>query len=115
MEFTISTESRIQEPPKKLGEYRYRLNKMRRALVRDAINAVVDRADQRVRALAVVPEPEEYTGAKVDLPDFHALKEDVAERHNQSDTGLRFEMWPESHLERLLAMRPDLIDEFGLR
>jgi len=79
IEFTISTESRIQEPPKKLGEYRYRFNKMRRALVRDAINAVVDRADQRVRALAVVPEPEEYTGAKVDLPDFHALKEDVAE------------------------------------
>jgi hypothetical protein len=37
------------------------------------------------------------------------------ERHNAS-TGLpRIEMWPESHLERLLAARPALIAEFNLR
>ncbi len=39
----------------------------------------------------------------------------LIERHNQSDTALRIEMWPESHLERLLASRPALIAEFGLR
>lgn len=39
----------------------------------------------------------------------------LVERHNQSDTALRIEMWPSSHLERLLAARPDLIAEFGLR
>lgn len=37
------------------------------------------------------------------------------ERHNQSDSGLRIEMWAESHLERLLALRPALIAEFRLR
>lgn len=37
------------------------------------------------------------------------------EKNNQSDTGLRVEMWPESHLERLLASRPALIAKFGLR
>ncbi len=35
------------------------------------------------------------------------------EKHNQSDTGLEVEMWPESHLERVLATRPDLIGAFG--
>lgn len=39
----------------------------------------------------------------------------LIERHNQSDTALRIEMWPESHLERLLASRPAIIAEFRLR
>ncbi len=39
----------------------------------------------------------------------------VIERHNQSDSGLRIEMWADSHLERLLSSRPSLIAEFGLR
>lgn len=37
------------------------------------------------------------------------------ERQNSSSDALRIEMWPESHLERLLASRPALIAEFGLR
>ena len=40
---------------------------------------------------------------------------DFIERHNVSDRALRIEMWPDSHLELLLAHRPDLIAEFGLR
>ena len=40
---------------------------------------------------------------------------DYAEKHNQSDTGLRLELWPESHLEHLLAARPAIVAEFGLR
>jgi hypothetical protein len=39
----------------------------------------------------------------------------LIEKNNQSDTALRIEMWPESHLERLLAARPPLIAEFRLR
>ena len=39
----------------------------------------------------------------------------VVERHNQSDSALRIEMWAGSHLERLLASRPHLIAQFGLR
>jgi hypothetical protein len=39
----------------------------------------------------------------------------VIEKHNQSDSALRIEMWPESHLERLLTSRPAIIAEFGLR
>jgi len=39
----------------------------------------------------------------------------IVERQNHSDSALRIEMWPESHLELLLASRPALIAEFGLR
>jgi tetratricopeptide (TPR) repeat protein len=37
------------------------------------------------------------------------------EKHNTDDHALRIEMWPESHLERLLAERPALIADFRLR
>jgi len=37
------------------------------------------------------------------------------EKHNAGDRALKIEMWPESHLERLLAERPALIAVFGLR
>ncbi len=37
------------------------------------------------------------------------------EKHNAGDRALKIEMWPESHWERLLAERPALIAEFGLR
>jgi len=40
---------------------------------------------------------------------------DFIEKHNQEDHALRILMWPESHLERLLAARPHLIAQFGLR
>lgn len=39
----------------------------------------------------------------------------IIENQNRSDSALRIEMWPESHLERLLANRPAIIAEFGLR
>ncbi len=39
----------------------------------------------------------------------------LIEKNNQSDTALKIEMWPESHLERLLANRPAIIAEFSLR
>ena len=37
------------------------------------------------------------------------------EKHNRSDTALFINMWPENHIESLLAQRPELIAEFGLR
>lgn len=40
---------------------------------------------------------------------------DFIEKHNASDRAMRVEMWPESHLERLLAERPGLVAEFRLR
>lgn len=39
----------------------------------------------------------------------------LIEKHNQSDQALRIEMWPESHIEMLLASRPNFIAEFKLR
>ncbi len=40
---------------------------------------------------------------------------ELIEKHNASDSALRIEMWPDSHLELLLAARPALIAEFSLR
>lgn len=37
------------------------------------------------------------------------------EKNNAGDRALKIEMWPESHLEKLLAQRPVLIAQFGLR
>ena len=39
----------------------------------------------------------------------------MIEKHNNADRALRIEMWPESRLERLLAQRPSVIADFGLR
>ncbi len=39
----------------------------------------------------------------------------LVDMQNQSDNALRIEMWPDSHLENLLASRPAIIAEFGLR
>jgi hypothetical protein len=39
----------------------------------------------------------------------------IIEKQNQSDNALRIEMWTESHLESILAEKPALIAEFGLR
>lgn len=40
---------------------------------------------------------------------------DLIDKHNQSDRALTISMWPDSHLERLLAARPHLIAQFKLR
>lgn len=37
------------------------------------------------------------------------------EKHNTSHRSPKIEMWPESHLESLLASRPGIVGEFGLR
>jgi len=39
----------------------------------------------------------------------------LVEKHNQADRALAINMWPDSHLERLLAARPHLIGQFMLK
>jgi len=39
----------------------------------------------------------------------------LIEKHNQSDRALAIYMWPDSHLERLLAARPHVIGQFMLK
>ncbi len=46
---------------------------------------------------------------------FTADAVSLVETHNQSDRALAINMWPDSHLERLLAARPHLIGQFRLR
>lgn len=46
---------------------------------------------------------------------FSADAVSMVERQNQSNSSLKIQMWPESHLERLLAARPSIIAEFNLR
>jgi len=79
IEYTLSVEQRIQAPPRELGEYKHRFIKKRRALVRDAISALVDRSDQTVRRLAPLVESGHTDGTKVESPDFVEFKREVAE------------------------------------
>jgi len=37
------------------------------------------------------------------------------EKHNQSDSGMKIDLWPDSHLERIFILHPALIDQFNLR
>ncbi|AFZ47789.1 hypothetical protein Cyast_1833 [Cyanobacterium stanieri PCC 7202] len=46
---------------------------------------------------------------------FTADAVSLIEKHNQSDSAMVIEMWPESNLERVLASHPALVAEFGLR
>ena len=46
---------------------------------------------------------------------FTADAVSLVEKHNQEDHALHIVMWPDSHLERILATRPDLIAQFQLR
>lgn len=46
---------------------------------------------------------------------FSADTVSLIEKNNQANTALKIQMWPDSHLEKLLAARPGLIAEFGLR
>jgi len=39
----------------------------------------------------------------------------IIEQHNSKKRRPKIEMWPESHLEKLLLLHPGLISEFGLR
>ena len=39
----------------------------------------------------------------------------LVDQHNQTDRALRIAMWPDTHLETLLAPRPDLVGQFRLR
>jgi hypothetical protein len=79
IEYKISVEQSIEAPLKQLGEYRHRFNKKRRALVRDAINIVIDRVDGRLRVLRPLLDmnPPDHHG--VDSPEFEGLKTDIAE------------------------------------
>jgi hypothetical protein len=91
--------------------------------------------------LRVIIQCKHWQSKSVNLPEIAALKEQMklwepprvdvcvvatsgrftadavaaVEKHNQADAALRIEMWPESHLERLLASRPGVIAEFRLR
>ena len=46
---------------------------------------------------------------------FTADAVSFVDAHNHSNTSLRIEMWPESHIEQLLAVRPALIATYHLR
>ncbi|TAX46511.1 restriction endonuclease (plasmid) [Rhizobium leguminosarum] len=91
--------------------------------------------------LRVVIQCKHWTSRSVSLPEVSSTKEQMAlwphprvdvlivatsgrftadavtwiEQHNANGASPRIEMWPESHLERLLAARPAIIAEFGLR
>lgn len=91
--------------------------------------------------LRVVIQCKHWTSRSVNLPEVAAAKEQMAlwanprvdvlviatssrftadavawiETHNGSGALPRIEMWPESHLERLLASKPGIIAEFSLR
>ena len=75
-----------------------------RSVVADSRNAMELWKSPRVDTV-VIATSGRFTGDAISM----------VETHNQSDRALTIEMWPESHLERMLASRPHLVGQFGLR
>jgi hypothetical protein len=65
--------------------------------------------------MALWPDPPVGTLVIATSGRFTADAVQWIEQHNAKQQVPRIEMWPESHLERLLAERPALIAEHGLR
>jgi hypothetical protein len=76
VEAMVSTEEGIQQPGKDIDEYRFRLNRARRSLVRDRSLAVIREVDELLPQIANrVPRDRQ----KVADPDFSGVSEKIAE------------------------------------
>jgi hypothetical protein len=106
-----------------------------------SVTRVISDALSGTLRLRVVIQCKHWLSRSVNVPEIAAVKEQMSlwpnprvdvvivatsgrftadavqwvEAHNSKGESPRIEMWPESHLERLLTSRPGLIAEFGLR
>ena len=51
VEVTVAVETEIAAPGREIREYRFRFNKMRRALIRDRLVSIIDEIDAELRAV----------------------------------------------------------------
>jgi hypothetical protein len=128
------------EPGYENPEWLMRTNAPDRGRDLSVTRVIVDSLAGTLR-LRVVIQCKHWLGRSITLPEVSAAKEQMAlwddprvdvlvvatsgrftadavqwiEKHNAAGHTPRIEMWPESHLERLLAARPALIAEFKLR
>lgn len=101
-------ESSLDGPQLQVREYRYRFNKMRRALVWDSIEASINEFDQVIREAKPLIE---QAARKEDLPDKHlkVLRTNFRELHTLLGGGARPSRW--SDLSRHLSF--GLIGDFS--
>lgn len=128
------------EPGYENPEWLLRTNAPDRGRDLSVMRIVIDGLAGTLR-LRVVIQCKHWLAQSISLPDVSSAKEQMAlwtdprvdvlvfatsgrftadavqwvEKHNSSGHAPRVEIWPESHLERLLAARPALIAEFKLR
>ncbi len=75
----VAVEEYVEKPARELAEYRYRLNKKRRQIIRDALAGVAGRIDEILRILGVKYEGEEQLNKHVESGEWDELKSSVKE------------------------------------
>lgn len=71
----VAAEERVEGPGRELAEYRYRLNKKRRPLIRTALSSVIAETDEILNALRSQYEPETEISRTVEAPEWDVLRD----------------------------------------
>jgi hypothetical protein len=71
----VAVERSIEEPGRELREYRFRLNNMRKALIRDALVGLIDQIDADIRAVRATVGPEEDRRERLDVGLWSVMRE----------------------------------------
>lgn len=77
IECQVSVERQITDPSRLLREYRHQFNRKRQELIRGALEALIDRINDRLRDLTNLVGKERAMNEAVEDKSFEALKSDV--------------------------------------
>jgi hypothetical protein len=75
----VAVEESVEKPPRELAEYRYRFNKKRRQIVRNALSEVIGRIDTLLRTLNARFESEEQFNKRIDAMEWDELRSNIKE------------------------------------
>jgi Restriction endonuclease len=107
---TVALENELEGPSKELRDYRFKFNKKRRALIRDALQALIDTIDGVIQKLRASVRNRE-SNEKIDGPIWDNLKTHVAEINTLLGSSVaKPERWSDLNRHLHFAMVGDFHD-----
>jgi len=110
IECIVSVEEDVEEPVRLLREYRYRFDKKRRALVRGAVDQLVDLVDHDLATMEEYLETDGAENDPVDDPAFDQLGDHIAQINTLLGSVERPPRWSDLHRHLGFALRLDARD-----
>jgi hypothetical protein len=109
VEVTVAVETEIAAPGREIREYRFRFNKMRRALIRDRLVSLIDEIDAELRAVRRdIGEMEPHK--KISGPSWDGVVKHVAQIDVLLGSATRPPRWRELHRHLAFSQVQDVID-----